>query len=280
MARHTIAIGRCLFALCCILPCVAVSPALADLLPTVPSGYGLNWGDEFNGTSLNMNTWSVHNGGNSYSVGGGNLKLSVWTDVGGIDHFGYIDTENSYQQTYGYFVARAKFNEKSGTCSAFWVYSPDRAHGATEMDIVEHRQTDGVGHDLSNRTLTTVHWGPWESPSKAFIDYSGINVGDGNYHLFAMKWTPTAYTFYVDNTPYWTFNQAISQRPEYLFLDCIITDWVGPRPTGGYGPQGSPLNAAMTVDYVRVYAIPEPGALVLLTTGLLGLLVYYWRTRK
>ena len=76
-----------------------------------------------------------------------------------------------------------------------------------------------------------------------------------------MLWTPTAYTFYVDNTLLWTCNQPISQRNEFTLLGCLPSSdssFVGNRPVGGYGPLGSPSNAVMTVDYVRAYA-PLPG---------------------
>jgi hypothetical protein len=41
-------------------------------------------------------------------------------------------------------------------------------------------------------------------------------------------------------------------------------------------PSGDFLNIAE----VEVYSVPEPGALVVLTTGLIGLLCYAWRTRR
>jgi beta-glucanase (GH16 family) len=279
MSRH-IAFDRCLLVLGCILICPVVSLAYA-LEPATPAGYSLVWADEFNGTSLNMDNWEVHYVGDSYSVGGGNLKLTTWTDTDGVtDRYGYIDTARGYQRTYGYFAARIKFNDKPGTASGFFIYSPYRAQGATEMDLIEHRLTDEIGRNVNDHVMTTVHWGPWEGPSKAFVDYTGTNIGDGDYHLLALDWTPTNYKFYLDNTLYWTCSKAISQIPEHMFLGCTPNGWAGPRPEGGYGPQGSPLNAVMTVDYVRVYAIPEPGSVMILSTALLGLLAYAWRRRR
>jgi hypothetical protein len=65
-----------------------------------------------------------------------------------------------------------------------------------------------------------------------------------------------------------------------LVLGCTPNGWAGPRPAEGYGPLGSPLNAVMTVDYVRVYAIPEPSGVMILSTTLLGLLAHAWRRRR
>ena len=53
----------------------------------------------------------------------------------------------------------------------------------------------------------------------------------------------------------------------------------------GHGMAGMALlmgiwDTSMTIDSVSVTTTPEPGALVLLGTGLLGLLAYAWRKRK
>ena len=290
-----IAVGWRLLALCFILAGPAASPAIAFALPpAVPSGYGLVWNDEFNGNSLDLNMWSLQHPDmpdlcNSYSVGGGSLKLTVFTDTVGADHGGYLTSGFGYERTYGYFAASIKFQEQPGTCGAYFMTSwnaytaGDPAVNGTEMDIIEHRAEDGNNRDISNRDLITVHWPANDQTSAQFYS-SNIGLNDGNFHLYAMLWTPTAYKFYVDNTLVWTCNQPISQSNEFTLLDCIPngdSSFVGSRPAGGYGLLGSASNAVMTVDYVRAYAyVPEPGALVLLATGLVSLLAYAWRRRK
>ena len=242
-------------------------PSLA-VAPAVPSGYYLKWGDEFNGNALDLNIWSQQHPDwpnlNSWSVGDGTLKLTTYTDSNGVDHGGYITSGLSYERTYGYFAASIKFQEQPGTCSAYWMTAwnaytaGDPAVNGTEMDIIEHRARDGKiwDGDVSNRDLITVHWPANDQTSAQF--YSGnIGINDGNFHLYSMLWTPTAYTFYFDNTLLWTCNQPISQSNEFTLLDCIPngdSSFVGSRPAGGYGPLGSASNAVMTVDYVRDYA--------------------------
>jgi beta-glucanase (GH16 family) len=294
---------------------VTVGDPLLALAPAVPTGYTLKWSDEFNGTGVDWSTWSFQHPDDpgetlpaAYEVSNGTLKLRTYTDTSGsgTDQYGYIGTSlnpttgGGYQQTYGYFVARIKLQDKSGAYSAFWMQSPslylpgaatvppaplvgNPATEGTEMDIFEHREYDGNSNYVGNQIPTNVHW---YTPDhyESLYTATNITIDDGNFHLYAMLWTPTSYRFYVDNQLYYTFQRhgAISQSPEYFVLNTMPTaaDWGGPRPVRGYGPLGSDSNGVMTVDYIRAYALPEPGIFVMLALGLTGALAYAWRKRK
>ena len=160
MARHIIAVGWRLIALCSILACVADNSALA-VSPAVPSGYGLKWSDEFNGNSLDLNIWSQQHPDdptlNMGSVSDGTLKLTTYTDNNGVDHGGYITSGMSYERTYGYFVASIKFQPQSGTCGAYWMtaWNAYKSGGTTadgeEIDTIEHfRNPNGTSARLNN----------------------------------------------------------------------------------------------------------------------------------
>ena len=265
------------FALCSIVTSLAVSPVLA-LDPAVPSGYGLVWQDEFNGAALNSDIWQTWYNDNSYSVGNGALNMAVYTDpVTGANHCAYIATQVNgmygYDQTYGYFVARMKFHDRSGTSSAFWMSSPtmwadntDPAVSGTEIDVIEHWQQDSSGM-VNNKAHETV-WGPYNGGQNIGHQTANLGLDDGNFHLIALLWTPTSYKFYVDNTLQWTCTHLLSQRSEFFLLDLYENN------TQDYGPLGSVNNAELTVDYVRAYATPEPRSFVVLATGAIGLLAY------
>ena len=243
--------------LCCIATVLAVSSAVAyDLNPTIPDGYNLVWQDEFNGSSLGS-TWETWYGMDSYSVGGGTLNMTVYTDpISGENRGAHIATQNGYRQKYGYFVARMKFDDKQSTSSAFWMLSPsmesdntDPAVSGTEIDIIEHWQSE----------RNTAHfrvWAPYATGLNVGDDAYVYNLDNGDYHLLALRWTPTAYEFYVDNRLRYTCNEMVSQRSEYLLFDHLS------MAEGDFGPLGSDENAHFTVDYVRAYALPVTTRLI------------------
>jgi hypothetical protein len=97
----------------------------------------------------------------------------------------------------------------------------------------------------------------------------GINIYDGEYHIFAVCWSPSAYIFYVDNREFWrvdtdankmarTTNESfidfkeralgINQNPSYIILSVEAADWAGIL--------GADIDTEMLVDWVRVWNQP------------------------
>jgi hypothetical protein len=290
MVRH-VAVSGYVLALCCILTGPAVSPAIAAIVPAVPAGYKLNWSDEFNGTALDLNKWQVQQGGDSYSVGNGVLTMTVWTGSDGVTHFGSINNyRHSWQQTYGYFVASIKFGTtQPGSYSAFYTYSTDMgatgnpALDGTEVDIFEHYPQYTGKTDVPNKAMIS-EW--WRAPPSAHVVGGSslwtpsIGLDDGNFHLFALQWTPTAYKVYIDNTLYRTMTDAVSQHFLYAILENSCEGSPGPFGylPGGYGLFGSSQNVVMNVDYLRIYSIPEPSSFVLL--GIIAISLFGWAARS
>ena len=75
-----------------------------------------------------------------------------------------------------------------------------------------------------------------------------------NWHTYAVLWTPTQYTFYLDDVAEWSTTTPISQVPEHVRLTCEVRDhsWAGVIPKEGYGPLGK-SKTGMDVDWVRVW---------------------------
>ena len=149
----------------------------------------------------------------------------------------------------------------------------------SEIDVSEHDNNPGY------RTHQAVIW--YDSNYNNVGQWTGnLSLNNGQFHTFGVSWSPSGYNFYVDNnpTPTYTLTQSnsISMVPEYLLLstEVINQSWTGGIPAGGYGSLGSALNSKMIVDYVRVYTTPEPGTLMLLAIGLIGVLAWAWRKRK
>jgi beta-glucanase (GH16 family) len=240
--------------------------------PVAPvAGYELLWSDEFEGNAVDLSRWRVASGPrrdavnspDAVAVRDGQLHLITSTQ-GGVHHTGYLDTDGTFDATYGYFEARIRFRGAPGQWCAFWLLSPtigvplgDPARAGAEIDVVEHRVVDDGGWQLKDYVQMTLNWdgyGPEKkSAEKVSLAPGGAPV-QGEWHTYAVLWTDTAYTFYMDGVPLWTTSQALSRRSEWVQLTCEVLDasWAGSIPAGGYGPPAT-STTGMDVDWVRVW---------------------------
>lgn len=256
---------------------LVLAPTPAGALP-VPAG-PLTWSDEFAGTALDGSKWQINEPGTwddaentaqAVSVGGGHLKIGTYTQSG-THYTAVLGTQDTALFTYGYFEARIRFDSSPGMWSAFWLLSPtlasapnDPANAGTEIDIAEHRAVNDMGLDRTAHLTTAVHWGGYGPDHQAVTQLHGplSGLSNGTWHRYGLLWTADHYAFYFDDQLIWTRTTEISQRSEYLLLSSHVDDggWAGNIPGGGYGSQAS-STTDMLVDYVRVYSVPEPGAL-------------------
>jgi hypothetical protein len=102
-----------------------------------------------------------------------------------------------------------------------------------------------------------VHWDGYSTDHKQVAKTHGPLAGLGNdsWHTYGLKWSPSGYDFYFDDTLLWTVTEAVSRRSEYMILSSEVRDgsWAGNVPAGGYGSFASSVTNVQ-VDYVRVYA--------------------------
>lgn len=244
--------------------------------------------DEFNGNALDASKWAVcpnwdRQGRSTWtsdmvSVGGGYLHLGFKRDTAlgksktsntGLSNnwikAGAVRTRNRenkifYENTFGFYEARLKVPKVSGMWGAFWLMSPtqwiltDEGVIGTEIDIVE---TIGNPKNTFNAAL---HWNGYESSHKSVGSDdaipAGINIYDGEFHTFALDWSPKEYIFYVDGVEFWRSNgsarfknSGINQNPNYIKLTVEGADWAGTLPSDF-------SEGEMLVDYVKVYNQP------------------------
>jgi beta-glucanase (GH16 family) len=272
--------------LLCAAFCAAFVAAPASAAPTLGP---LTWSDEFDGVTLDPTHWTNRAPGprndgiltpDAVSVGSGALTIKTYTQAG--KHYsGMIASQNinltGFEQRYGTFEARIKFNSSPGQWSAFWLQSPsignpigNPATAGVEMDIAEHRarcvnapaptppSTCSPSSDITNRLQQALVWDGYGSASKASVRLSDPlpGLGNGSWHTYSLAWTPTALTFYVDDVAIWSSTGPISQRSEYIILSSEVGQFfAGAIPRNGYGSRTS-TTTKMQVDYVRVYALP------------------------
>jgi beta-glucanase (GH16 family) len=238
-------------------------------------GYRLAWQDEFGGSALDPSKWSAQSGPRrtavntpaAVSVSGGVLTIATYTDAG--RHYtGFIDTAGKYEPTHGYLEARIRFDSAPGEWGAFWLQSPtmgnpvgNPAAAGTEIDIVEHRARDQSGADIGNRYVMNLHWDGYGASHASSGSTGQPPAGSpplaGNWHVYALLWTPNEYVFYLDGIEQWRSADAVSRRGEFIRLTCEVLDrgWAGDIPAGGYGSAAA-STTRMQVDWVRVWQTP------------------------
>ena len=173
-------------AFCCMalgnLPIAAAAPPVDYTLAT--------FADEFNGTDVDLNVWTIDPSRPNVSVGGGNLTLTT-EDLGGSWRSGNLWSD--FTQRYGYWEASFTIGEEVGLNNAFWLNTPhDLIHedapgqGAQtidrmEIDIQEVHYPDQLNMNLHD-------WAPTHSGK----GNTAVDVGgdlSASFHTYGFEWT-------------------------------------------------------------------------------------------
>lgn len=248
------------------------SPAGSGGSPAPVPGYRLVWQDEFDGAGLDSSKWTAQsairrnatNTPAAVEVASGFLTITTYTE-GGIHYTGFIDTAGKYEPTYGYLETRIRFDTSPGQWGAFWLQSPtmgtpigNPAVAGTEIDVAEHRARDSSGADISNSYVMAVHWDGYGSSLKSASATGRPSTGSpslaGNFHVYALLWTPDTYVFYLNGTEMWRMSEAPSRRSQFIRLTCEVLDrgWAGNIPASGYQTRTA-STTRMVVDWIRVW---------------------------
>lgn len=231
---------------------------IEDRLPDVGIGkvWKLVWADEFNGPGLDPNRWDIpeYKRRDAYWTkrailldGKGHLIIRAFQE-GTNFYNGCIRTRSKFEQAFGYFVAKIRFQRQTGHWTAFWLYNDsvqrigDEGRDGTEIDIVEKPWID----DFLQHTL---HWDGYGKEHKSVgkrVRVAGIMEG---FHTFGLLWTPDGYVFFVDGKITWeTKAGGVCQVPLYIKLSDEIefNSWAGDIKEHNFSDE-------LVVDYVRVY---------------------------
>ncbi|MDX1906246.1 MAG: family 16 glycosylhydrolase [Bacteroidia bacterium] len=252
-------------------------PETGYTTPTTYPGYTLAWQDEFNGTSLDLTSWTYEIGDGCPNVcGWGNNELEYYTDrpenlyftqgkmvieaiqesFGGKSYTSTrIKTQGKKSFKYGRIDIRAILPEGQGIWPALWMLGDNintvNWPACGEIDIMEL-----VGNQPST-THSTVHFGPnfnnhqYRGASKSLTGGKFID----EFHVFSLNWEENLLEFYVDDVKFYTVTPTTTQGFTYPFNNPFF--FIFNVAVGGNWP-GSPNSTTvfpqrMIVDYVRVF---------------------------
>ncbi len=238
--------------------------------------YKLVWHDEFNqGTELNKVDWThevqragwVNNELQNYVDGAyndkrvtelsdGKLRINCFKSSGNV-YSGrvYAHVDEGWQ--YGYIEARMMLPKGKGTWPAFWMM-PVHVDWATEgwpkcgeIDIMEE-----VGV-VPNEVSSSLHAEGHNHTNGTQVTHAmTIEKAEGEFHTYAMEWTPQNITTYVDGKVQLTYNNDNKgvinwpyDKPYYIIFNLA---WGGSW-GGMQGVDESALPVTCVIDYVRVY---------------------------
>ncbi len=227
------------------------------------------------GEQLDLSKWSYRDLGPRGSAivskqaieldGQGCLQIKAFLQDGELQ-VGMIGTQGKFEQKYGYFESRIKFQRQRGMHGSFWLTSPtygkwagNPADSGAEVDIIEFfgskRKDRGVG--------LNVYWDPYKPKAQRTyakdppLDLVLGPTGEDpqartelcdEFHDFGLLWAEEQYIFYIDGYEMFRTKEGLSRRSHYLILSLLCSDWERPQ------LDLEQLPDAMLVDYVRVYA--------------------------
>jgi beta-glucanase (GH16 family) len=154
---------------------------------------------------------------------------------------GLIETNHSFNQTYGYFEMKAQLPAGQGLWPAFWLM-PSNGAWPPELDVME-----ALGKDTTTAyaSVHTAQTGTHTSQGEA------VNVGDfsSGYHTYAVDWESDKITFFYDNKQvYQVATPADMHGPMYMIANLAMGGgWAGSA------DGTTPNPAQMNIDYIRAW---------------------------
>lgn len=244
------------------------------------------WFSTYNGNTKRLNDeWECYTENGTRQSTGRSLKL-IGKKTGPEHAQGKCDAPNYEsglirsvaKQKYGYFEASMRLPSGRGMWPAFWLIpgaTPEndmKPPWPPEIDIMEMVNNDregpfqvsqflhGCGSQLDNSLVS--EWGCYPLPRGV------VNFADGDYHEFAVEWTPKVVYLYVDGKMARSYNfdwdlvppagkhsvedPSTCSRRENGPAEVIVNLAMG----GGWPGDidDAALPQAVEIDYVRTYA--------------------------
>jgi beta-glucanase (GH16 family) len=259
---------------------------ISSVFAAVPTGYGLVWSDEFNGTSVDTANWNfdVGNGVNGwgnaeqeYYTNGANFTIDsgygkLWAKRESMGAQSYtscrMNTKGKKEFKYGYFEVKIRTAKGNGLWNAFWTLGGNidtiTWPACGEVELYEQR-TGSVQHAGTagdNCFIQTCHYGAtYNSLATAVYNAHQTNTSTclcNAFHTYSILWDSLGITYYFDGTQVWTSpsinmsnNFKSFHQPHFLIANMAVGGNYQAMDGGiidnGIFPQ------QMAIDYIRVY---------------------------
>jgi len=201
------------------------------------------------------------------------ILVDNWISAGAIRSLGRDYNRRMFEHGYGWYESRIKFPRLAGAGAAFWLMSMtfdrpgNQGQFGTEIDILETIASVAGTWDYA------LHWGMGNDEYGSYVreffqpntlnNGQNLNIYDGEFHVFALDWSPSEYVFYIngiemgrvpDNHVFVRNGQTqtvrVNRNPNYIKLSAETAYWDEPLPAGF-------TNGEVVIDYVRVYNQPQ-----------------------
>jgi autotransporter-associated beta strand protein len=206
------------------------------------------------------------------TVNGGTLTLNSTGNINAVNGVVMLNTGGTLLQNSGTALTRSiTFN--GGTLGGSGQYT-----GNINMGSSSGHLSPGAAGVGSIGTLTIGGTGNVTLGSASVLDFDLTNTTAGNYDVLALSGTSRNLT--LDGTINITSSTGVTAG-NYPIITGITGTFVDNILNFGTVPSGhSSWSYYKDGTTLYVHAAPEPGTVVLLATGLLGLLAYAWRKRR
>ncbi|HTU00333.1 MAG TPA: glycoside hydrolase family 16 protein [Candidatus Sulfotelmatobacter sp.] len=245
---------------------LSLHPPSTGGAPSAPTSaeWVLVWHDEFDGTTLDPDSWNVESGTTwSYGselqywspknviVGNGMLRLiSRRESVGGRSYSsGAVTTKGKRTFVAGWLEVRARLPKGQGVWPAIWTREgemPDPDNGA-EIDLVEM-----LGREPTRIYMSNHSWGTRADDGRHTLHvqchYSGPDFSK-DFHVYAIEIDSGSIRWFIDGVQRCgPATAGLPTLPNYLLLNTSIGGaWGGDPDSTTVFPQ------SFDIDYVRVY---------------------------
>jgi beta-glucanase (GH16 family) len=169
----------------------------------------------------------------------------------GIHYSAALSTEHSFRASCGLWRARVRLSSEGGAWSDFWLYNREVAseEKGTEIDIFEHRKTDGH-KDIPDLLVHALHWDGYSYKHKCKGQNARFDSQD--WVVTCLVWTPTEFVWFVDGRETWRTSEGHTKIPNFIIFSVEIQDnfWAG-----RIDPKGFSGRAQLEIDWVQYWDV-------------------------
>lgn len=260
-------------------------------VPLTDGDMVLVWNDEFDGTALDPDRWTLNakmnqgdikNGtdARNVTVTDGKLLMRSWREDDPDVPYSTntsVTTDGTMSFRYGYLEIYANVPFMQGAWPSFWTQSKDIHRSVdymTEVDIFEiFGVPNGVSAQLHKWNFTTGQHCQLDYGRKDYrFDTETVPTLNDEYHRYGFGWTPTEMYFTVDGEIF--FSHDITENGNFgdfgsmqgfrdplfvIFNNFLFTDGSSWKPAGALVRDDTEFPIEYSIEWIRLYQKPGEG---------------------